>query len=155
LTELNFSLDPEAAYQAIRANCPVTVVCAQASLTAIFRCPQFAALQTLEDPVSRLIVRKTRFWFALMRFWFRDGGFAMWDSIAPTALVHPELLETESVYVTSTREDLRTGQLAVDPSKYGPVQLVRGVRDFEGFIQAHFAAWQHLGWLVDMKRKKS
>jgi len=154
LTELNFSLDPEAAYRAIHADCPVTITAGHAGLTAIFRAPQFAALQALSDPVSQLIVRKTRFWFALMRLWFRDGGFAMWDPIAALALVHPELLEIERVYVTSTPGELRTGRLAVDPSKYGPVRLVRGVRDFDGFIQTCFAAWHHLGQLVDARREK-
>ena len=155
LTELNFSLDPEAAYLAIHADCPVTITAGRASLTAIFRGPQFAALQALGDPVSQLIVHKTRFWFALMRLWFRDGGFAVWDPIAALALIHPELLETERVYVTSTVGDLRTGRLAVDPSKYGPVCLVHGVRDFDSFIMAHFAAWQHLGRLVGAKRRKN
>ncbi len=154
LTELNFSLDPEAAYLAIHADCPVTITAGHASLTAIFRTPQFAALQALSDPVSQLIVRKTRFWFALMRLWFRDGGFAMWDPIAALALVHPELLETEQVYVTSTPGELHTGRLAVDPSKYGPVRLVHGVRDFDDFIQTCFAAWHHLGRLVDARRRR-
>jgi hypothetical protein len=55
------------------------------------------------------------------------------------------LFESEPVFVTSTRNELRTGQLFVDPSQHGPVQLVRGVRDFDGFIMAHFAAWRRLG----------
>ncbi|MFQ6099890.1 MAG: nucleoside hydrolase [Anaerolineae bacterium] len=154
LTELNFSLDPEAAYLAVHADCPLTITAGHASLSAIFRGPQFAALQAMDDPVSQLIVRKTRLWFALMRLWFRDGGFAMWDPIAALALTHPELLETEQVHVTSTLDDLRTGRLAVDPSQYGPVRLVHGVRDFDAFMQAHFAAWQHLGWRVDAKRRR-
>lgn len=153
LAERNFSLDPEAAYQAIHAACPVTIVTGEVGLSAIFRAPQFAALQALDDPVSRLIVRKTRFWFALTRLWFRDGGFAMWDSAAPLALTCPDLFECEQVYVTSTRDELRTGRLMVDPSKYGPVRLVRGVRDFDGFITAHFAAWRRLWRRVSGRRR--
>ena len=145
VAERNFSLDPEAAYLALHAECPVTVATGQAGLTAIFRGPQFAALQALDDPASRLVARKIRFWFALLRIWFRDDGFGMGDSIAGLALTHPELFESEPVFVTSTRNELRTGQLFVDPSQHGPVQLVRGVRDFDGFIMAHFAAWRRLG----------
>ena len=145
LAELDFSLDPEAAYQAIHADCPVTIATGQAGLTAVFRGPQFAALQSLDNPASRLIVRQTRSWFALMRLWFRDGGFAMWDSVAALPLVRPELFEIEQVYVTSTRNELRAGHLIVDPSRHGPVRLVRGVCDFDGFIAAHYAAWRRLG----------
>lgn len=152
VAELNFSLDPEAAYLAIHADCPVTIATGQAGLTAIFRSPQFAALQALRDPISRLIARKTRFWFALMRLWFRDGGFAMWDSVAVLPLSHPELFEYERVHVTSTRDDLRTGRLVVDPDRRGPVRLVRSVRDFDGFILAHFAAWRHLWRHVSARR---
>ena len=145
VAERNFSLDPEAAYLALHAECPVTVATGQAGLTAIFRSPQFAALQALDDPTLRLIARKIRFWFALLRIWFQDDGFGMGDTIAALALTHPELLDSEPVYITSTHDELRTGRLFVDPSKYGPIQLVRGVRDFDGFITAHFAAWQHIG----------
>jgi len=145
VAERNFSLDPEAAYMALHAECPVTVATGQAGLSAIFRRSQFAALQALDDPILRLIARKIRLWFGLLRIWFQDGGFGMGDSIAALALTHPELLDSETVYITSTHDELRTGRLFVDPSKYGPIQLVRGVRDFDGFITAHFAAWQHIG----------
>jgi len=154
LAERNFSLDPEAAYLAIHADCPVTIATGQAGLTAVFRSPQFAALQALGDPVSRLIVRQTRFWFALMRLWFRGGGFAMSDSVATLALTHPEMFEFEQVHATSTRDDLRTGQLFVDRDTHGPVRLVRRVRDFDGFILAHFAAWHHLWRRVSARRKR-
>ena len=145
LAERNFSLDPEAAYRAIHADCPVTVATGQAGLTAVFRGPQLAALHALGDPVSRLIVRRSRLWFAAMRLRFRAGGFGMWDSVAALALTQPELFESEYVHITSTSDDLRTGRLFVDPDRSGPVRLVRGVRDFDGFIMAHFAAWHHLG----------
>jgi len=154
MAERNFSLDTEAAHLALHAECPITVATGQAGLTAIFRSPQFAALQALDDPVSKLIARKIRFWFALMRIWFQDGGFGMGSSFAALALAHLELFESEQVYVTSTHEDLRGGRLFVDPSRHGPVRLVRGVRDFDGFIMAHFAAWQRLGRQVDAKRRK-
>lgn len=152
VAESNFSLDPEAAYQAIHADCPVTIATGQAGLTAVFRCPELAALQRLGDPISRLVVRQTRLWFALMRLWFRDGGFGMWDSVPVLAFTHPELFEFDQVYITSTRDELRAGRLFVDPSRHGPIRLVRGVRDFDGFIRAHFAAWHHLGQRVDTKR---
>lgn len=145
VAERNFSLDPEAAHLALHAGCPVTVATGQAGLTAVFRSPQFAALEAMDDPVSHLIARKIRFWFALMRIWFRDGGFGIGDPIAALALTHPELFESEQVFVTSTHDDLRTGRLFVDPSEHGPVQLVRGVRDFDGFITSHLAAWRRLG----------
>jgi purine nucleosidase len=154
VVEQNFTLDPEAAYLALHAQCSITVATGQAGLSAIFRSPQFAALQALDDPVSQFIVRKTRFWFALMRLWFQDDGFWVGDSVAALALTHPELLESEPVYVTSTRDELRTGSLLVDPSPHGPARLARSVRDFDGFITAHFAAWQHLGQRVNAQRRK-
>ena len=153
LAELNFSADPEAAYQVLRAACPVTVIPRQAGLTAIFRSPQFAALQTLRNPVSRLIARRIRSWFALTRLYFQDGGFGMWASLAPVALTRVELLETEQVYVTSTRVDLQTGHLAVNPDGSGPVRIVRGVLDFDEFVMAQLAAWQYLGQLLEIRRK--
>jgi inosine-uridine nucleoside N-ribohydrolase len=154
LAERNFSLDPDAAYLAIHADCPVTIATGQAGLTAVFRGPQFAALQALGDPVCRFIARRIRLWFALMRLWFRDGGFAMWDSIAALALTHPDLFESRRVHVTSTHDDLCAGRLFVNPSRRAPVRLVDGVADFDRFIQAHFAAWQHLGRRVAAKRER-
>lgn len=154
IRELNFSLDPEAAYKTIHADCPIVLAPGQAGLTAIFRSPQFAALQAMDDPVSRLIVRKVRSWFALMRLWFQDDGFAMEDSVPALTIAHPELFEFERVHLPTTREDLRAGCLVVDPQKDGPVRLVRRVQDYEGFIATHFAAWLRLGEIVE-KRKGS
>jgi inosine-uridine nucleoside N-ribohydrolase len=144
LAEINFALDPEAAYQAIHADCPVTIATGNAGLSAIFRSPQFAALQALGDPISRLIARKIRFWFALMRLYFRDGGFAMWGSVATLPITHPEMFDYKQVHVISTRDDLRTGRLVVDVQRHAPVRVVSSVRDFERFITAHMAAWQRL-----------
>ncbi len=154
LAERNFSLDPQAASLAIRAGCPVTIAPGQAGLTAIFRSQQFAALRALGDPISQLIARQVRFWFAATRLWFRDGGFGMWDSVAALALTYPGLFDWEQVRVTSTLDQLRTGRLDVRPDRGGPVRLVRGVRDFDGFIIAHFAAWRHLWQRVDASRKR-
>ncbi len=153
LADRNFSLDPEAAYQAIHADCPVTVITGEVGLGAVFRGPQFAALQVWDDPVSRLIARQTRLWFALTRFWFRDGGFGMWDSSAVLALTYPELFECEQVHVASTRDDLHTGQLFVDPDGRGPVRLVRGIKDSDRFITIHFAAWRRLWRRVSGRRR--
>ncbi len=152
IAECNFSVDPPAAYEALHADCPLTIATGQTSLSAVFRRQQFAALQMMDGPVSRLIARKIRSWFAWMRLWFGDGGFLLGDSTAALALIHPELFHAEQVYVTSTHDDLRTGHLYVDPSEYGPVRLMRSVQDFDGFISAHFAAWQHLEQLVEIRK---
>jgi purine nucleosidase len=152
LRERNFSVDPEAAYVALRTDCPTTLTPGEAGLTAIFRSAQFAALQAMGDPVSRLIVQKTRFWFALMRLWFRDDGFALWESVAALSMTHPEFFDLERASLPITVEDLHTGQLTVVAERGGPVRLVRGVRDYEGFVRTLFAAWQRLGRLVDTEK---
>jgi inosine-uridine nucleoside N-ribohydrolase len=144
LAERNFSRDPEAAYAAIQSHCPKTIVPGEPGLTAVFRRPQFAALQALEGPVPRLIARKSRIWFGLMRLWFRDDGFPMWESVAALSITHPELFEFKRGHLPITVKDLRTGRLVIDPSRAGPVRLVEGMRDYETFIKAHFAAWQRL-----------
>jgi inosine-uridine nucleoside N-ribohydrolase len=153
LEERNFSLDPEAAYRVIQAHCPTTITLGEAGPTAIFRSPQFAALQALDDPVSTLIVRRTRLWFGLMRLWFGDDGFAMWDPIAALSITHPEYLRREQVHLPTTVEDLRSGRLVPDPDRTGPVRLIHGVEDYESFIKAQFAAWQHLARSIELDRK--
>lgn len=152
LAELNFTLDPEAAHKVLHAGCPTTIAPGQAGLSAIFRSPQLAALQALNDPASRLIARQIRSWFALMRLYFRDGGFALWDSVAALMLTLPGLFDYERGYAISTRDDLRSGKLVFESGKNGPVRLVRSVRDYDGFIEAHFAAWHHLGQMMETGR---
>ena len=144
LGERNFSRDPEAAYAAIQSHCPTTIALGEAGLTAIFRHPQFAALQALDGPVPRTIARKIRIWFGLMRLWFGDGGFPMWESVAALAITHPELFAFQRGHLPITVEDLHTGRLVIDPSRAGPVRLVEEVRDYDTFIEVHFAAWQRL-----------
>lgn len=152
LAELNFALDPEAAYQATHADCPITIAPGQSGLSAIFRSPQLAALQAVKDPVSRLISRQVRSWFALMRLYFRDGGFAQWDSVTALMLTQPGLFEYERGHVLSTRDDLHTGRLVVTPNKQGPVRIVHRVLDYDRFINVHLAAWHHLGQQVEARR---
>jgi inosine-uridine nucleoside N-ribohydrolase len=154
LGELNFSLDPEATHQAIHADCPVTIATGQSGLGAIFRSPQYAALQALADPVSRMIARQIRSWFALMRLYFRDGGFAMWDSVAALMLTRPGLFAYERGRITSTHEQLRTGRIVFEPDAEGPVRIVRSVLDVDGFMKSHFAAWHHLGQDTQTRRRK-
>lgn len=153
LEERNFSLDPEAAYRAILTDCPTTITLGEAGLTAVFRSPQFAALQALDDPVSKVIAKRTRLWFGLMRLWFGDDGFAMWESIAAVAITHPEYLATQRVHLPTTVEDLRRGRLVTDPSPGGPVRLIHSVEDYESFIATQFAAWQRLGRSIETDEK--
>lgn len=155
LEERNFSADPEAAYRAVQARCPTTITLGEAGLTAVFRSPHFAALRALEDPVCRLIVRQTRLWFGLMRLWFQDDGFAMWESIAAMAITHPEYVQFQRVHLPITVDDLRCGRLVTDPSRAGPVRLVHGVKDSEGFIRRQLAAWHHLGQSIERKTERS
>lgn len=155
VAERNFSVDPEAAYEAIQPYCPTTVVPAEAGLTAIFRSPQYAALQAMEGPVPRLVARRIRHWFGLTRLWFRDDGFPMWESVAALAIAHPDLFSFERAHLPTTIDDLRTGRLAIDPHRAGPVRLVNAVRDYETFINIHFAAWQRLNRLVNQPSTKS
>jgi purine nucleosidase len=152
LAELNFALDPEAAYQATHADCPVTIAPGRSGLSAVFRSPQLAALQAVKDPVSRLISRQVRSWFALMRLYFRDGGFALWDSVTALMLTQPGLFEYERGHVLSTRDDLHTGRLVVTPNKQGSVRIVRRVLDYDRFINVHLAAWHHLGQQTEARR---
>lgn len=151
LLEQNFSLDPEAAYAALRARCPVTITLGEAGLTAVIRSPQFAALDALDDPVSQLIVKRCRIWFGLMRLWFRDDGFASWESIAATAITRPELLRIDKGYLPTTIEDLRSGRLVFEKDNVGPIRLVRGVKDYERFFEAQLAAWHQLGLSIEGK----
>jgi inosine-uridine nucleoside N-ribohydrolase len=152
LAELNFALDPEAAYQATHADCPITIAPGQSGLSAIFRSPQLVTLQALGDPVSRLISRQVRSWFAIMRLYFQDGGFALWDSVTALMLTQPGLFEYERGHVLSTRDDLRTGRLVVTPNRQGAVRIVHRVLDYDRFINAHFAAWHHLGKIMTARR---
>lgn len=144
LAERNFTLDPEGAWRVVRADCPLTIAPGQAGLSAVLRKPQFAALQSLRDPVARLVVRKTRLWFALMRLYFQDGGFGMWDSVPALMVTHPGLFDYHRADIFSTREDLRTGRLVLGPDSGAGARIVDGVLDFEGFVEAHFAAWRRL-----------
>jgi inosine-uridine nucleoside N-ribohydrolase len=152
LQERNFSLDPEAAYAALRAECPTTITTGEAGLTAIFRSAQFAALQTMDDPVSELIVRKSRLWFALMRLWFRDDGFGLWAPIAALTVTRPEFFNLERVCVPVSVQDLHAGQLRLTPDRTGPVQVVLSVQDHQGLFQTLFAAWNRLGRLAESER---
>jgi len=153
LAELNFSLDPEAAYQATHADCPITIAPGRSGLSAIFRSPQLAMVQAIKDPVSRFISRRVRSWFALMRLYFRDDGFALWDSVDALMLTQPGLFEYERGHVLSTRDDLRSGRLVVSPNKQGPVRIVHRVLDYDRFIDVHLAAWHHLGQQLETRRK--
>jgi purine nucleosidase len=153
LAELNLSSDPEAAYQAIHADCAVTIAPGEAGLSAVFRAPQYAILQALGDPVTRLVARRIRSWFALMKVYFRDGGFAMWDSVAAVMLTRPGLFEYERGRIISTRDQLAVGQIRVEPDGNGPVRVVRAVLDTDGFFNIHFAAWHQLGQDVKTRRQ--
>ena len=153
LEERNFSLDPEAAYQAILTDCPTTITLGQAGLTAVLRGPQLGALKALDDPVSDLIVRPPPPWLPLPTLRLPANGLPMWEPVAAVAMTHPEYLDRQRVHLPTTVEDLRTGRLVTDPHPSGPVRLIQGVEDYESFIKTLFAGWHHLGQSLAADKK--
>jgi purine nucleosidase len=139
VNELNLSADPEASFQVLNAECPVTLMNAQICLQAPF---------TWRDlPKLRCWSRKTRSyvrnWLLLHGIFCGIGHFYLWDLLPAVYISFPELFNHNPVFLRSSVEDLETGTLIPGQSHTeGGINMPALILDLDRFKDILFTSWR-------------
>ncbi len=146
MDELNFSCDPEAACHVLRSDCETTVItgnlCLQALLDGqrlgrIAGQTEFAVFNYIQKPVTE--------WSEYLYEKYGLAGFHVWDAVAASYVVKPELFDDCWSEVLSTPADLETGLLKIaSENEHGyRVNMPTEIRDRDRFWGELFQAWEN------------
>ena len=146
MDELNFSCDPEAACHVLRSDCETTVItgnlCLQALLGGqrlgrIAGQTEFAVFNYIQKPVTE--------WSEYLYEKYGLAGFHVWDAVAASYVVKPELFDDCWSEVLSTPADLEMGLLKIaSENEHGyRVNMPAEIRDRDRFWGELFQAWEN------------
>jgi len=142
LAELNLSADPEGAFAALNAACPVTLMNARVCLQASFGWRDLRRVG-FWDRETRRVVRN---WLLAFGVYCGVSAFYLWDLLPAVYLSHPELFDENPVWVRSTVTDLETGALVVgDEGEGAHINMPSRILDPERFKAILFEAWRNEG----------
>jgi purine nucleosidase len=138
VSELNLSLDPEAAFAILNAECPVTVMNAHICLQAPFRWRDLRRVRHWSRSTRRLL----RNWLIKMGIGCGVAAFYLWDLLPAVYISHPDLFGANPVWLRSTVQDLETGTLVIGDGERGaPINMPAQILDIVRFNQVLFDAW--------------
>ncbi|MDK6805888.1 nucleoside hydrolase [Aerococcus sp. UMB7834] len=122
MLELNFSCDPQAAYQVLTKGHNVRVMTGNHCLDLLFTQEQYeAAFDRVEGPIVQMIQKYSAPWFRDNDLEYGIKGFYNWDSLAAACLVHPEYFSLDQEKYWLSVEGLARGRLhcpSQDPTQY-------------------------------------
>ncbi len=140
--ELNLSLDPEGAYTALHAPCPVTLMNAHVCQQAPFGLPDLERMTAW---------RNTEIYDSLHRWLLRCQvgpslpGDYLWDLLPAVYLSYPELFDENRVWVRSTVSDLETGTIVLGQEGDGAqINMPSRIRDLNRFYEILYEVWMRV-----------
>lgn len=143
--ELNFSADPEAAYNVLASKASITVITGNLCQYAFFGQEQFQMLEQSKDtiPLYHYILDDIIPWKNFMLQILGEDGFYLWDVVAAVYITHPEIFSDESEYIVSTVEDFYTGSLKKGTNSESgyTIDMPSSITDIDTFENAIFQSW--------------
>ena len=119
LDELNFSIDPEAAYAVLSSGAKITVLTGNFCLQALFNKRQQKIF--LSKPIYTYVEHSITEWNRFFTGEFGTDGFYIWDVVAAVYSTSPHLFESRTEIIVSKEADLHSGFLNIHRSQGGTV----------------------------------
>jgi purine nucleosidase len=136
--EVNLSADPEAAFAALNAACPFTLMNAHVCQQAPFGLPELAPVETF-DPLAYQILHDYLLAIQMRHLAPRDY---LWDLLPAVYISYPELFDQNRVWVHSSVADLETGSLVLGQEGVGaPINMPTRILDGDRFYTILYDAW--------------
>jgi inosine-uridine nucleoside N-ribohydrolase len=138
VSELNLASDPEAAFAALNAPCPFTLMNAHICLQAPFGLEELAPIEQ-HDPRTYQLLKDYLLVCASRHLNPRDY---LWDLLPAVYISYPNLFDDNPVWVASTLADLETGTII--PGRVGEganINMPTRILDLVRFYQLLYEAW--------------
>ena len=141
--ELNFSVDPAAALNVLRAPVETILINGHTASQALFGVEELAKLRREEGPLFQYISSKIQPWVDRIYNKFQIEGFCNWDMAAALIITRPELFSDERVMIDPTLDSVLSGDIAV--AKQGKtITMPSTITDIEQFNTLIFEAFDCL-----------
>ncbi|MBI9045533.1 MAG: nucleoside hydrolase [Anaerolineaceae bacterium] len=142
IPELNLSADPEASYQVLNADCPVTLMNAHVCLQAAITKEDIANLDFWPRKTRRIMRR----WLMVFGLFCGVPEFYLWDLLPAVYLSHPDLFTQERVEIASTVKDLERGTLKIVEREFDEgVVMPSKIKEIARFMSILMEAWKASG----------
>jgi len=137
--ELNLSSDPEAAFAVLNAPCPVTLMNAHTCLQASFGWGDLAKVRHWGQSTRGFLRR----WLLGHLLACGLAKFYLWDLLPAVYISHPDLFDTNPVWVRSTVADLEKGSIVLgDAGQGAAVNMPERILDVARFREILFSSWK-------------
>jgi purine nucleosidase len=138
LPDLNFHLDPQAAFEALQATCETHLFHMNLCTQAAFTRRDLMRIRNWPPELRRII----NFWLLAFGAYCGVGKFYLWDLLPAIYLSHPELFDTLHCKINSSLQDLRTGLLLTEPTaSQSSIHLPSKILDPERLKDILFDTW--------------
>lgn len=140
LKELNFSADPQAAFNLLNASCPVTVFPGSATLEATYKLGDILGADYWPPKLKGILLK----WLIAFGLYCGVTAFYLWDLLPAVYLTKPSFFSFENLPIASTVADLQEGMLVPgNTSEKGAIiNIEMRIRDRAGFYQQLERAWR-------------
>ena len=140
--ELNFSVDPEAAFNVLSSDAKISILNGHTASKAIFGKKDIKKLSNKNGRIYRFLESSIFHWMENMKAKFGIDGFCNWDMAAAVFISHKELFEKNIARINPDIEKLRTGDLNLDDSGSREVIMPLGIKSIEKFNFIIFEAFE-------------
>ena len=106
-TEFNIFCDPEAAEIVLASGLDITMVGLDVTMHVLVEQEEFAAIEKIDTPLSRVVFDWLKFYEKLHRGQMGIGG-ALHDPLALAVVIDPDLIETREAHVSIDRTGTHT-----------------------------------------------
>lgn len=143
MNELNFSCDPEATHKVLTSGADVSIITGHLCLEAVFSHATYdMMIHEDNQAIFKYIEGKTKPWIDFIGSIYKMDGFHNWDAVAALFADHPDEFETETYYINSTVDDLKTGMLIHSSSSEGHlIKIPRHIINIDRFNKILIDAW--------------
>ncbi|MGF3195165.1 nucleoside hydrolase [Facklamia sp. P12945] len=129
MREMNFSIDPQAAFTVLTKGRNVSILTANHCLDLLFTRSEYEeAFSNQQSAIAHLIQNYAEPWFVDNEDEYGIKGFYNWDSLAAVYLVNPELFEDQWTSFNVSVNSLSMGSLIAEDFDFSPYSSSRPLK---------------------------
>lgn len=148
--ETNFSSDPEAAAEVLRAEVPLALISGNLCLAARFGEKSWQRInRSKNNPVRAYIKDKIAAWYQYSSEKIGRSGFYMWDLVAAAYLTAPEIFPYNKRKFVSSPKDLKSALIKTEKAggrlqEKAMINMPATILDTKRFKDLVFSAWDQI-----------
>lgn len=142
LNELNFASNPKAALNLLENGKNLTIATGNTCLDGIFKRDRFEKLKEGNN-FENWLYHNSIYWFDREKEVFKNHGIYIWDILAASALLSPELFENIKTIITPDIHSLQSGKLIGNGQ--GKQITIPKIKNYHHYIEQVYQSFKMYG----------